>query len=183
MYALADCICCPRLRTAPDLYTAVSRRRTIWRRRSPSQIWNSPGKSAGGSSPSYDFHEYCSTIAPPTPERSPSPFSLALRRARNTNVIHPLRSMASLSANHFSTASKRSRSQQSSPAPLESPPVPKATKTEDSEDEKKIPAFLRQSRAGKFTPSGRFVDRRGCAYAASVLKDRPRQRSTPSFAN
>lgn len=55
--------------------------------------------------------------------------------------------MASLSANRFSTASKRSRSQQSSPAPLESPPVPKATKTVAPEDETKIPAFLRQSRA------------------------------------
>lgn len=106
-------------------------------------------KSAGGIFPPRDFYEFYSIIASPTPERSPSPFSLAFRRARNTNVIRPFISMATLSTNSFSTASKRSRSQQSSPAPLESPPVLKATKTDISENVKNIPAFLRQSKAGQ----------------------------------
>ena len=98
-------------------------------------------------------------------------------------MIRPLRSMATLSANHFSTASKRSRSQQSSPAPLESPPVPKATKTADSEEKTKIPAFLRQSKARKLTPSDRFVHRRDYAYAANVLKiDRVRDQRQVSRA-
>ena len=136
------------------------------------------GRSVGGKYPPCDFRARVVTIASsPTPERSPSPFSLALRRARISNVTRPFKSMATLSTGHFSTASKRSRSQQSSPAPLESPPAPKATKTEETEKEISIPAFLRQPKAGELTPCGPNVRRRDRAYAANVL------RSTASDVN
>lgn len=49
------------------------------------------------------------------------------------------------------TASKRARSKES-PTPLASPPVLKATKVDEeaADEETKLPAFLRQSDAGKF---------------------------------
>ena len=67
-------------------------------------------------------------------------------------MIYTFLGMATPSVKGFGTAYKRARSQDS-PTPLASPPVLKATKIKEETDEEgsRIPAFLRQSPAGKFT--------------------------------
>ena len=71
-------------------------------------------------------------------------------RLPNANVLH--RNMnPTLGRGLNTSASKRARSTDSARS-LSTPPVPKASKTEDEEDEQadaSVPAFLRQSKAGK----------------------------------
>ena len=71
---------------------------------------------------------------------------------QTTDATRLVRAMAAPFAHDLSTATKRSRSQHS-PAPLEAVSVGNASSTEIlDEAHAKLPAFLRQSKAGKSEP-------------------------------